>query len=278
MPAVSTKNHIINPASSTLIYINNHNRIAMSIFNIFKSKKEAIPFPVSTDIHCHILPGVDDGSPDVETSVNLVERMQKWGIRRIIATPHVTECSFENTPQILDPALEELQTALKERGNDIQLSRASENRIDDYFRELLGKGQIKLMPDNYILVENSYMQEPWQLDRFLYDLRIKGMRPILAHPERYFYYHDRSLSRYLEIHRTGTYFQINILSLAGAYGKPEKKIAEELLEKGLVDFLGTDLHNEEHADLIDKYLTTSDARRHFAAMGRVLNDKIFPAG
>ncbi|MCM1163424.1 MAG: hypothetical protein NC339_04165 [Muribaculaceae bacterium] len=248
----------------------------MSIFNIFSGRKEAIKLPFSTDIHCHIVPGVDDGSPDAETSADLVERMQAWGIRRIIASPHVTECSFENTPDILDPALEELHAELQRRGNGINVSRSSENRIDDYFRDLLAAGQIKTMPDDYILVENSFIQEPWQLDQFLYDLRIKGLRPILAHPERYPYYHEHNLSRYDELHHAGTFFQINVLSLAGAYGKQEKKVAEKLIEKGYVDFLGTDLHNMRHAEIIDKYLTTSDARKHYAALsGRLMNDRAF---
>lgn len=250
----------------------------MSIFSIFSRSKEPVTFPFATDIHCHILPGVDDGSPDVNTSADLIERMQRWGIRRIIATPHVTECSFENTPDILDPALEELHDELRRRGNNIDVTRASENRIDDYFRELLKAGQIQTMPDNYILVENAFIQEPWQLDQFLYDLRIKGLRPILAHPERYYYYHDRSSTRYDDLHRAGTYFQINVLSLAGAYGKEEKKVAEQLIEKGYVDFLGTDLHNMRHADIIDRYLTTSDACKHFAALAPVIkNDRVFPA-
>ena len=248
----------------------------MSLFSIFGLNRQPIKFPFSTDIHCHILPGVDDGSPDVETSVELVERMQKWGISRIIATPHVTECSFENTPDILDPALDELTSELARRGNNIDITRASENRIDDFFRELLGKGLISLMPNGYILVENSFIQEPWQLDQFLYDLRIKGMKPILAHPERYYYYHGDSMARYLELHRAGTYFQVNVLSLAGAYGKEERKVAEKMIEKGMVDFLGTDLHNLRHADIIDKYLTTSAAARHFEALGtRLMNDKVF---
>lgn len=250
----------------------------MSIFSIFSRRREPVSLPFSTDIHCHILPGVDDGSPDAVTSADLVERMQAWGIRRIIASPHVTECSFENTPEILDPALEELRSELARRGNDIVVTRSSENRIDDYFRTLLKAGQITPMPDNYILVENSFIQEPWQLDQFLYDLRIKGYRPILAHPERYYYYHGRTSTRYDEMHRAGTYFQVNVLSLAGAYGKEEKKVAEQLIEKGYVDFLGTDLHNARHADIIDAYLGGSDARRHFAALApRLMNDRVFPA-
>lgn len=248
----------------------------MSIFSIFSRSSEPVRLPFRTDIHCHIVPGVDDGSPDAETSADLVERMQGWGIERIIATPHVTETTFPNTPDILDPALEELQQELIRRGNTIPVTRASENRIDEFFVHALAKGLITLMPGNHILVENSFIQEPWQLDQFLYDLRIKGMTTILAHPERYHYYYSDSLSRYETLHRAGTLFQINVLSLAGYYGKTEKKIAEKLIERGMVDFLGTDLHNHNHADAIDRYLTTSSARRHFEALTpRLRNDSAF---
>ncbi len=247
----------------------------MSLFSFLSKKSEPAKLPVKTDIHCHILPGVDDGSPDVETSVALVERQRSWGIERIIATPHITEASFPNSPETLDPALDELLDALKSRGIDIPVSRASENRIDDYFREQLKGGFITTFPNNYILVENSFIQEPWQLDRFLFDLKIQGYRPILAHPERYFYYFEEHPERYDQLHHAGTLFQINVLSLAGAYSKKEKRVAEKLIEKGYVDFLGTDLHNFRHADIIDDYLTTKDAHRHFAMLeGKLLNDTV----
>lgn len=98
----------------------------------------------------------------------------------------------------------------------------------------------------------------------------------MAHPERYYYYFEEHPERYEQLHRAGTLFQINVLSLAGAYSKKEKRTAEKLIEKGFVDFLGTDLHNFRHADAIDAYLTTKDARRHFEALeGRLLNDKVF---
>lgn len=247
----------------------------MALFSFLK-KSEPLRLPFKTDIHCHIIPGVDDGSPDVDTSVELVKRMNSWGIERIIATPHITEATFENTPEILDPALEELQEALKARGVDVAVSRASENRIDDFFREQLAAGQITPYPNNYILVENSFIQEPWDLDQFLFDLKIKGYRPILAHPERFHYYFDEHPERYDALHRAGNLFQVNVLSLAGGYSKHEKRVAEKLIEKGYVDFIGTDLHNSRHADIIDAYLTTKDARRHFAALeGRIFNDKAF---
>jgi tyrosine-protein phosphatase YwqE len=246
----------------------------MSILSFF-SKKEPVKLPFHTDIHCHIVPGVDDGSPDASTSADLVERMQGWGISRIIATPHVTEATFENTPEILDPALDELRQELARRGNGIEVIRSSENRIDDFTRELLEKGMIKPMPGNYLLIECSFLQEPMMLDQFIYGLKMQGYKPILAHPERYYYYHD-NYRRYAELHNLGTLFQINVLSLAGYYSKHEKKVAERLIEMGCVDFLGTDLHNHRHADSIDHYLTTSDARRHATALeARIFNDRVF---
>lgn len=248
----------------------------MGLFSFLSKSSDPLCLPFATDIHCHILPGVDDGSPDVQTSVELVERMKSWGISRIIATPHITESSFENTPETLDPALDALKSELAKREISIDLSRSSENRIDDYFRTQLGAGNIMPYPNNYILVENSFIQEPWQLDQFLFDLKLKGYRPILAHPERFFYYFEEHPNRYDELHRAGNLFQINVLSLAGGYTKKEKKAAEKLIEKGYVDFLGTDLHNHRHADTIDTYLRSKDASRHFAALkGHLFNDRVF---
>lgn len=246
------------------------------MFNFFSRKSEPARLPFATDIHCHIIPGVDDGSPDSATSAELVERMMSWGIDRIIATPHVTESSFQNTPDILDPALEELNDELRHRNIGMEVSRSSENRIDDFFRSQLNAGLIVPYPNNYILVENSFVQEPFQLDQFLYDLRLKGLIPILAHPERYPYYSYDNPGRYEALHRAGTLFQINVLSLAGHYGKMEKKTAEMLIEKGMADFLGTDLHNHRHADSIEAYLRSRAARNHAVALdGKLGNDTKF---
>ena len=118
------------------------------------------------------------------------------------------------------------------------------------------------MPGNFLLIENSFIQEPWDLDRIVFDLKIKGFKPILAHPERYFYYAEGHRDRYVKLHSNGLMFQINLLSLSGYYGKAEKNTAEYLLENGMVDFIGTDLHNHKHADSIDAYLASRDYQRH----------------
>lgn len=230
------------------------------MFNFFKKKQEPIQLCFNTDIHCHIVPGIDDGSPDVNTSIELIERMQSWGITRIIATPHVTQASFENTPETMSQALNLLKEELRTRGNNIDISHSAEYRIDELFLKHLGENIIVPMPNNYILVENSFIQEPWNLDQILFDLKVKGYKPILAHPERYMYYYAKR-ERYNTIHNTGTKLQINLLSLAGHYGKDEKRIAMELIEKGLVDFIGTDLHNHRHADAIEAFLSSKEYRK-----------------
>ena len=230
------------------------------MFNFFKKKQEPAQLCFNTDIHCHIIPGIDDGSPDVGTSIELIERMKGWGITRIVATPHVTQASFENTPEIMSQALDSLNKGLQARNINIDITHSAEYRIDELFLKHLNEGIIVPMPSKYILVENSFIQEPWNLDQLLFDLKVKGYNPILAHPERYFYYHQKR-NRYHEIHNTGTKLQINILSLAGYYSKDEKRIALELIENGLIDFIGTDIHKHEHADAIDSFIHSREYRK-----------------
>lgn len=247
------------------------------MFEIFKrrsSQPEQLFF--HTDLHCHLVPGIDDGQRRADTASELVEREKSWGIRRIITTPHVTQDTFENTPEIINAAFAELQKAVRERGVEgVELLHSAEYRLDGFFNEQLEAGNINPMPNGYLLVENSFVQEAWDIDRRLFDLKLKGFRPVLAHPERYIYYFDNP-RRYRQLHDAGTLFQVNLLSLAGHYGKEIKKRAEDLIEQGMVDFIGTDMHNHRHAEAIDAYIGSRDFRRHAKALeGKILNDTAF---
>lgn len=246
------------------------------MFDFLKKKsKDPVELCFTTDIHCHIVPGVDDGSPDASTSADLIERMQAWGIKRIIASPHVTQNTFENDATTIEPAMASLRAELNRRSNNIEVSHSAEYRIDELFTRRLANDDLWYLPNKYLIIENAFLQEPWNLDQLVFDLQVKGIKPILAHPERYSYYYTRP-ERYQALHNSGLEFQINLLSLAGAYGKTEKKIAEQLIDKGLVDFIGTDLHKASHADAIDSYLRTSEARKHMDALrGVVKNDTAF---
>ncbi len=117
------------------------------MFNFFK-KKPAIPDKLfySTDLHSHIIPGIDDGSPTPDTSALLLQRMMSWGITRVIATPHVTESTFENTPATMDAALDKLNAVLEARNITIDLTHSAEYRIDDLFKRQLDAGEIVPLP------------------------------------------------------------------------------------------------------------------------------------
>lgn len=246
------------------------------MFKIFSRRKELNQLCFSTDIHNHILPGVDHGSPDTATSLELIDRMKQWGIRRIYPTPHVTDGTFENTPQSMDAAFNTLREALDARGKgDFMPAHSAEYRLDSLFMDNYNAGTLHPFPNNYLLVENSFMQEPWGLDDLLFRLKVDGFKPVLAHPERYLYYHSDK-SRYKALHQAGTLFQMNLLSLAGYHGKDEKRMAEWLISEGLVDFLATDMHHHRHADCLEGYLYSKESTKHLKALeGRLRNDSAF---
>ncbi|MCM1137867.1 MAG: hypothetical protein NC221_07825 [Duncaniella sp.] len=245
----------------------------MNLFTFLKKNTELAKLPFTTDVHAHVLPGVDDGAVDIEESLSLLREMSGWGIRKVFATPHVAE-GFPNDAETLDAALFSLREGIERAAIEIDLHRSSENRVDDFFISQIQDEKIKSFPGNYLLVENSYLQEPWQLDQFLFDLKLKGFIPVMAHPERFSYYHG-STERYNQLHQAGNLFQINLLSLTGAYGKEAKQAAELLIQRGYVDFLGTDIHHYHHVEIITSYLHTRQAHTLLPPLThRLLNDKI----
>jgi hypothetical protein len=224
------------------------------MFNFFKKKKvltgEDLKFSFNTDIHSHILPGIDDGSPDLATSLRLVKGLYDMGIRKTIATPHVIADLYRNTPETINAALDILKPALIDEGIDIELAAAAEYMMDDYFLKLMRSKQPMLtIKDNLILTEQSYATPTSNINEICFELITAGYRPILAHPERYFYYHS-DLDNYQHLKDMGFLFQVNLLSLTGYYGKPVAKVAKFLFEENMVDYVGTDLHHERHLAML----------------------------
>lgn len=232
----------------------------MNMFNFLHKKRENVALFYNTDVHCHILPGVDHGSQSIEQSLLMLEEEIKMGINRVICTSHVTADTFENTPESLTNAFNILSQAVKEEKLDIELHVSAEYRIDEYWDKLYQEGNIIAMPGNYILMENSFQQELLQLDELFFNLMLKGYKPILAHPERYGYYSHRH-NRYQTIHNAGVKFQVNLLSLANYFGQGARDNAMWLIKNGMVDMLGTDMHNVEHARIIQDYLRSKEWKK-----------------
>lgn len=213
------------------------------------------------DIHSHLLPGIDDGAKNIENSIELILKMNSYGIQNFITTPHVLGDVYPNSSETIQNKLKEVQIVLKERGKtDIKISAAAEYMMDEQFSERLEKGDILTLKDNYILVEMSYFNAPMNLYDILFEIQLKGYKPVLAHPERYNFYHNE-LDNYYKLKKAGCLFQLNLLSLTEQYGKNVQKISNDLLKKGMYDFVGSDTHHQHHLALLKKIATEKNLKK-----------------
>jgi len=244
----------------------------MSIFsNIFGSDKPARLF-VGTDIHSHVCPGIDDGSPRADISVEMVAKMHEIGVERMFVTPHVADETFPNDNDTIKSSFDHLTRAVAEAGIPMQLDFSAEYRIGDLLSGMLKNGTARFLPGRHILVENPWLQEPYGLDEFFYTLQTEyDLKPILAHPERYRYYQVNP-RRYKTLHDRGIFFQVNLLSLAGHYDKACRKTAEMLLESNMVDFIGSDIHRPQQVDEIADYIRSNAYKLLLSRADSIRND------
>ncbi|WP_353480745.1 CpsB/CapC family capsule biosynthesis tyrosine phosphatase [Haliscomenobacter sp.] len=234
--------------------------------NLFSrtQKKDEIPpqdFSVlNTDMHSHLIPGIDDGAKTLEESLELVRGLIKLGFSGAITTPHVMGDYYPNNGAIISSGCITLQEAIRREGLNFRLEASAEYNIDSYTAELFEQGDILFMPGKRILVELSFFAPPPDLENRIFQLRIKGYYPILAHPERYSYYMG-SRSDIERICDLGCDLQVNILSLAGYYGNSIAKWAKTLVEAGMVSYLGTDMHHIRHLKALEDALKHKDILR-----------------
>ncbi len=220
------------------------------MLSLFKKKHSGAGnsgyFPIKTDMHSHILPGIDDGSPDVETSIALIRGLMELGVTRSIATPHIIGDMYRNDAGTINSALKILQDELKKQQINFTVSAAAEYMMDSYFYELLNnKVSLLTVKDNLVLTEFSYSSMPEEPEKMSFAIITEGYIPILAHPERYPYYYN-NYKYFHHLKDLGFLLQVNLLSLTGYYGKEALKVAQYILKNGLVSFLGTDMHHERH--------------------------------
>lgn len=224
------------------------------MFSFFKKKSNLpaaanLKLPIDTDIHSHILPGIDDGAPDVETSVRLVKGIYDIGIRKTVATPHIISDMYRNTPQIINAALGILKPAVAQAGIDIEITAAAEYMLDDYFLKLLRTEKLLTIHKNIILTEQSYATPSSNLNEISFELMTAGYKPIMAHPERYIFYQGR-FEEFSHLKDMGFLLQVNFLSLTGYYGKGVAKAARYIFENGMADLVATDMHHERHLAML----------------------------
>jgi len=218
------------------------------MFSLFGASKKTIPDLsfLAADMHSHLLPGLDDGLQEIEQTIAFVKELQQLGYKKLICTPHILSDVYPNSPETILPKLELVRDALEKNNIDIQIEAAAEYMVDLDFENYFNAGKRLLtFGKNLILIEMSYVAASNNIENVIFNLRLKGLQPVLAHPERYNYYFGNieQFQRFIDL---GCYLQINILSLLGYYGEASKITAQNLLKKNMVTLVGTDMHHENH--------------------------------
>ena len=220
---------------------------AMVLRSLFKHRV-ALPerfFENACDMHSHLLPGVDDGFPTVEKTLEGLAFMERYGFKKLKLTPHLKLMLIESDSNIIE---EEFNAFCKDHGNHagVELSLGGEYMLDSCFLDRCDEGFLTLDKEQtLVLCETSYMMADPQMKEMIYEVMLKGYQPVMAHPERYNY---ASMPLYNRWKEKDYLFQLNLLSLAGAYGDPAKMKARELLNEGMYDYVGSDLHRIENVD------------------------------
>ena len=213
------------------------------MFNFFTKRNKITDISwLGIDMHSHILPGIDDGSPDVETSLRFVKALGSLGFNHSIATPHIFKELYPNSFETISSAKQALQKEITAAGINFKLESAAEYMVDQDFNL---ETEICALQNKYLLIEMSYLNESPNIIQQIFNVEIKGYKPILAHPERYiFYFKDQSKLKLFK--EKGCLLQLNLLSVTGYYGKEVKQLAEYLLKENMYDLAGTDLHHDKH--------------------------------
>lgn len=220
-------------------------------FNLFKRKYSPRPIfaPLGVDMHCHLIPKVDDGSKCLEESIECLNTLKAVGYSKVIITPHFQHPRFPNKEDDIVRRYNELKQQALYAGVEIELAGiGGEYRIDSGFAQRLDNPQF-LQVGKYVLVEFSLHQQMMGSDELIFDMQMKGYDVILAHPERYPYLNVQGM-RMEQLKNQGVFFQVNVLSLGGFYGEEAKRRAYDMLERGWVEFLGTDTHNTMYAQAL----------------------------
>ena len=226
--------------------------------SIFSKKSQEPNYPVVsdfssviTDIHSHLIPGIDDGVKSMEESIDMIRAFSMLGFKKLVTTPHIMSDYFKNTPEIILEGLEKVKAEVIKEGINITIEAAAEYYLDEFFLQKVKNEKMLTINNKYLLFEISYINPPDNLLGVIFEINVHNYTPLLAHPERYNYWCNK-FDEYKKIKEAGVLFQININSLTGYYGKESKKTAERLIDENMVDFIGSDLHGHRHMDSLSR--------------------------
>jgi tyrosine-protein phosphatase YwqE len=245
----------------------------MGIFSgLFRKNEKVDPIDlglIGIDMHSHFIPGIDDGAKTIEDSLELLRGMKEAGYHKVITTPHIMGDFFRNTPENILSGLQRVREAAAAAAIDIQIEAAAEYYFDFDLEQKIDNGKLLTFGGDFLLFEVSYMNAPDGLEAMIFKMQTSGYKPVLAHPERYPYWF-RDLKNFEKLKDKGVLFQLNINSLTGYYSPATLKIAEQMIDKGWYEFVGSDCHHSGHLSLMQKARTSPHLRKLIES-GRLLN-------
>src|SRR4051794_12623320 len=228
----------------------------LSFFRSYKTEPD-LSF-IGADMHSHLLPALDDGLETMDETIHFIQQLHSLGYQKFICTPHIISDLHPNSPATILPRLEEVRKALKQQNIPVQIDAGAEYMVDIDFENSIKNGdQLLTIGDKNILIEMSYIAPSPNIEQVIFDLNMKGLKPIIAHPERYMYYHN-DFEKYQRLIDLGAVLQVNLLSLLGYYGKNVKVVAERLIKQKMILFAGTDMHHTNHLNALHELASKKD--------------------
>jgi len=225
--------------------------------NIFSKKSKLNPIDfgmLNTDLHSHLIPGIDDGSKSLEESLAMLKKFAELGYKKVITTPHIMSDFYKNTPEIILGELEKVKQGIQEADFTIEIEAAAEYYLDFHLEELIEEKNILTFGKNHVLFELSFSNEPPRVKEVIFQFQTQGYSPIMAHVERYPFYFNQ-FQTIEDFKNRGCLIQLNINSLSGQYGPAVKKMAEQMIDKNLIDVIGSDCHHLGHLELMESLRT-----------------------
>lgn len=239
------------------------------MFSLFKSQPRLVELIPENyiDIHSHILPGIDDGSSNLEETIYLLENMKEMGFKQCIPTPHTLPHTWDNTKESIITCHKNTISNLPNSLQKMIPAVSTEYMIEGSFIERMKNETLLILKDNKVLIEMSYLNAPMDFKKIVFEIQMNGYTPILAHPERYSFYHQ-SMKDYEKIKELGCLFQLNLLSTVGYYGKNVSSVADKLLKQNMIDFTGSDIHHKRHIEAFQNKVLISSTKQLVEAMKR----------
>ncbi len=226
------------------------------MFSFFKSKKspQVEMDRISTDMHSHILPGIDDGAGDVDQSIEIIKGLRELGYSDFFFTPHVLGDYYPNTDSTIEKSYDKLNYHMELKHIDNKVGAVAEYFYDNRLVDLMEENSIRTFGlTKFFLFELSFRQKPQLLKEFIYNVQMKGYKPILAHPERYTF---TTIEMLEDLKNRGVHLQLDLMSLTNNYGKDVKKMADKIVKLKMFDFVGTDIHRIDQKPIIEEALCT----------------------